>query len=215
LKVPGKHTWQLASTIARDGRCVRAGFGDENGLSARYKHTCKAEVKGLNGKGFAATFPNRKEGARQFCAKYYKAKEVETEYFRLLGTGLDPVEAFRKMDKIMPKNQATKIVLETFYEQLLIDYTQINKDTARKILDKVSEMELDVNLFKPGTDDEDKANMYRIVESVAVDGKVKVSMASLWVQTGLAFVSTRLEGEEEEERDDLYLPVSVYLLYVS
>ena len=213
LKVPGRHTWNNAVSIARDGNALWGG--DENGLSNRYTHSCQAEAKGLNGKGFAATFPNGKEGAKQFCANYFQSKDVMDEYFRLLGTGLDPVESFRRMKNVMSQNKATKIVLSVFYEYLQIDYTQINDDNAHEILDKVSEMELDITLFKYDPDDEDKDNMYRVLESVALDGKVKVTMAITWVQKGLAFVSTRLytidEGEEEE-RDDLYLPVSEHLL---
>jgi len=198
LKVPGEHTWRCAISIARDGKALWGG--DENGLSTAYTASCQAEAKGRNDKGFAATFPNGKEGAKQFCAKYFKSKEVMDEYLRLLGTGLDPVEAFCDMDNVMSKNKATKIVLHTFYEQLLIDYTQINDDNAHEILRKVSEMELDISLFNYDPDDEDEDNMYRVLESVALDGKVKVTMAVAWVQKGLAFQSTRLYDNDEGEK---------------
>ena len=214
LKVPSKRCFKSAVSIARDGKALWGG--DENGLSSIYSRS--AQAKGMNGEGFAATFPNGNEGAKQFCDKYFKSKDVMDEYFRLLGTGLDPVEAFCDMDNVMSKNKATKIVLSVFQEYLQIDYTQINDDNAHEILDKVSELELDISLFKYDPDDEDKGNMCRVLESVALDGKVKVTMAITWVQKGLAFVSTRLYANDEggeDERDDIYLPVSVYLHHLN
>jgi len=95
LKLTGMHTWHSAVSIARGGEVVLEGCGDENGLSRQYTVSCQAEANGRNGKGFAATFPNGKKGAKQFCANYFKSREVMDEYMRLLGTGLDPVEAFR------------------------------------------------------------------------------------------------------------------------
>lgn len=216
LKVPGRHTWNYAISIARDGGTIYDDCGDENGLSTTYTMTCRAETRGSNGEGFAATFPNGEEGAKQFCAKYFESKDVMDEFLRLRGTGLDHMESFRRMDNVMSKNKATKIVLSVFYEYLQIDYTQINDDNAHEILRKVSEIELDISLFNYDPDDEDEENMYRVLESVALDGKVKVSMAITWVQKGLAFVSTRLYANDEggeEERDDLYLPVSEHLHY--
>ena len=208
--------WKKAVSIARDGYSTQGK--NKGGLSSVYTHSCQAEAKGLNGKGFAATFPDGNKGAKEFCAKYFKSKKVMDEYFRLLGTGLDPVEAFRRMKNVISQNKATKIVLNVFHEYLQIDYTQINDDNALEILEKVSEMELDISLFNYDPDEEDEENMYRVLESVALDGKVKVTMAITWVQKGLAFVSTRLYVNDEggeDERDDLYLPVSVYLHILS
>lgn len=137
LKVPSLYCWQIAVSIARDGYSTMGE--NKGGLSTTYTQSCRAQVNGMNDQGFVETFPNGKEGARQFCDKYFKSKDVMDEYFRLLGTGLDPVEAFRDMDNVMSKNKATKIVLSVFHEFLQIDYTQINDDNAHEILDKVSE----------------------------------------------------------------------------